>query len=338
MRCLCPINFSWLIVALEMVRKVRVYQLNLGTGQWSQVAELSDPSGQSNSKFGKSVSIKYLATNSYLYAVGAPGNSSSLPGAVMVFKEEVGTINATPLATLVSPVNPSSNDDEFGYSVKFFTDFLAVGSPGADISKTNGGALIVFQWGGGFFLAGQVLAEGGAANDVVGRFVTATVVPSGAGIPMVYANHDNKIIFCSYDYLSSSWGGPQISTPWSGAAAMVGLDAFGTLVVASEGSKIAYSVNSGVNFSSSVAANVSSLAIVADLNASPTANIGTFVVNVDPSVASKKVDVRKLSGSTLYLKQSLLGGVDLGVGSGIVGRGRRILIGNPGAGKIQPFE
>lgn len=329
-----------MIVGLESARKMRVYNFSAGSEVWTQLAEISDPSAASNSSFGHSVSIKYLASNSYLYAVGAPGNASTQSGAVFVFKEISSSINASPVSVFMSPAFPTSNDDQFGHSLKFFSDFLAVGSPGADTNKVNGGALFVFQWTGSSFLNGEKIAEGGASSDNVGRFIAGTVVSGSPDVPTVFSNLANKnIVRCAYSSESSTWGAQQQSpNVWSGSAAMVGLEAYGSYVVASEGSKIVYSTNGGATFSGSLNTVVSSLAIVADPNPVSTANIGTFVVSVDTTMASRKVELRKLSGSTLYYKQALLGGVDLGAGAGIMGRGRQLFIGNPANGKIQPFN
>ncbi|EJK62351.1 hypothetical protein THAOC_17040 [Thalassiosira oceanica] len=132
---------------------------------WSHQAKLLAPDGAEGDEFGRSVTIYDNST-----VVGAWRDDDNGGGAgsahVFVRSGEEWTHQAKLLAL------DGAAGDQFGRSVAFFGDTIAVGSPGDDDNGASSGSAHVFARNGEEWLHQvKLLAPDGAANDRFGESV-----------------------------------------------------------------------------------------------------------------------------------------------------------------------
>ncbi len=143
------------------------YVFSRSGGQWTQVAKLSDPAGDTNCRLGSAVAI----VGSTL-AVGAPGAPGL--GRVHVYEDLAGTW------THRAVVAPTGSGAGFGGALAIGAGQLLVGHEGWD----NGGAELIVGSGDAWASASTFLPAGLAPGDDYGRAVDlsgGTVVVSAPG-------------------------------------------------------------------------------------------------------------------------------------------------------------
>lgn len=145
--------------------KAWVYQFN-GT-DWIQISELAAPTPVLGELFGSTVAIA-----NGIIAVAAPRNAvnGSQSGAVYLFSAS----NFSFLQALAPSIDSQIAGDvlaggEFGTSMVFAGDTLAVGAPFANASVNRKEAVYIFKNNGGFILSQKIVNADGNANKYFGR-------------------------------------------------------------------------------------------------------------------------------------------------------------------------
>ncbi len=332
-----------MLVTVKNLRLVKVYAYNPSSEGWNFQSNINDPIG-SDSNFGSALGILKLSTDSYLYAVGAPGDASSKSGAVIIFRDDSGTVIPSQTLKNTTP----QDDDEFGKSLDFLDEFLVIGSPGHDtILASDSGLIVSFtcprnsgtcaQTGGGL---GYEIDHGILSNQRLGDLVTATMQ---GGTPTLYASK-SALQLSRYIYSDSDMTWLQINctsglncTLWSSGPAMTYLDSFNNTIVASNGSSDAKISVDGDTFNTltGTTGNVGPIGVIGDLSPTSSSNIGTFIVAYD-SAGSTTRFYKPVGTTNYYLKQSTSGSNFSG--GSFAGSGAKLLLGSPAIGKILFFK
>lgn len=328
-----------LLVAVKNLRLVKIYAFDSTSEEWIFENNVSDAS-DGNTYFGSALGILKLNTNSYLYAIGAPGDSDNISGSVFLYLENSGSVNLS--QTLKNP-NPQA-DDEFGKSLDFADDLLIIGSPGDDSGISTDSGLIVSytcsknigncaKTGGGI---GYEVDRGSLSNQRLGDLVTVTMQ---GGTASLYASK-SALQLSRYIYSASDMAWLQINCNsnlycmlWSAGPAMTYLDSFNNTIVASNGTSSAKVSTDGGSFStlSGTTGTVGPVAVIGDSNYVPASNIGVFILAYDSAELTTRI-YKAVNSSSYYYKQTFMG-FDF-TGGSFSGSGAKILLGSPTSGKV----
>ena len=115
-----------------------------GLDAWAQVAQLMNPTGQTNDRFGFAVDVRFDVA-----LVGAPriqvGNNAN-QGRLFLYERNIGGLNAWGQRADLFASNGSA-EDRFGFAVALGDVVLATGAINVDVTgEANAGAAYVYQW------------------------------------------------------------------------------------------------------------------------------------------------------------------------------------------------
>ena len=161
---------------------------------WSEVARLTDPTGQTGDRFGAAVAIS--GARAVAGAPGRGGAAGAEEGIVSTFELIGNTWSAA------SPILPTASHAglDFGAAVALAGDQLAIGAPGDNALGTDAGRVDLYQWVAGIpTLVATLTLAGGIAGDrfgaslsldgdllAIGAPGSATSPSSSAGTVAIY--------------------------------------------------------------------------------------------------------------------------------------------------------
>jgi hypothetical protein len=138
-------------------------------GQWIEVTKMTPPGGKNDDQYGFAIAIK--GDTIVVTARRADPAGVKNAGAVYIYSLKGDSVN---LVTTLTPSNIKAND-EFGQSVAFVGDVLAVGAWKDDIdANLDQGSIYLFrQIGGQWIETGIITASDGMGGDEFGYSLAA---------------------------------------------------------------------------------------------------------------------------------------------------------------------
>jgi hypothetical protein len=332
-----------LLVTSKTSQNVTLYKFDTFNQQWVLLQDLADPIG-TNSNFGYSLAILNIAPDSYLYAIGAPGDGSLVAGAVVLYRESSSAISFAQTVQMQGVT--LQNNDEFGSSLDFVNGQLIVGAPGFNGTLlTDSGLISSFTCAGsdGYCEAtggggGFEIDRGVASNQRLGEMLTAS--SQGTTSQILFASKNgNGIVKYTYSVSDLAWlqvscNGALTCELWPTGNKISYLDSFNQTVVASNGSSNAKISIDGSTFSTLAGTSgiVGPVAVIGDPLHSGSLNTGIFVLAAELAGATVKV-FKVTTTSAYFLKQTFTGLGDLTEGF-LAGSGTHLVLGNPSLNKV----
>ncbi len=245
-------------------------------------------------------------------------------------------------SSILSITNPnlggSFDDDEFGSSLKWYENTLYIGASGQDSENSDVGAIYEVFYSNGNLSSPSSSVTGTNTSEKLGQYLAVT--ENNSGDILIYSNSGTQDLLI---YTKYSGGGTNSfrNSSFISSGNIIGLEAAGRVVVASQGSKLYYSGNYGSSFQSTTM-SISKLSLFRDVVSTTAEKIGTYLMVYDVNPSPEFLLYKWSStSSSFYQKQSLkYGESDVpnpGLNS-IIGWGRQIFTGDPAAKKIYGFQ
>jgi hypothetical protein len=147
-----------------------VFKRDTGLDTFTQVDKLTASDGAGDDKFGYSVAIygDYIVIGAYV-----DDDNGSGSGSAYVFKRDTGLDTFTQVDKLTA--SDGAGDDNFGYSVSIYGNYIVIGAYADNDNGTNSGSSYVFKRDTGlntFTQVDKLIASDGASYDNFGNSVS----------------------------------------------------------------------------------------------------------------------------------------------------------------------